>query len=181
MSEMNWERLVDAEMEWAIEQKKRAGNDGEFRMRVQIIGPAGEIADLGKTWSSEEEKHRLMQGTAYVCRVTNAQAAMITSDMRWCDSTSFCDYFKLPLPKPEDGKEFQRTYSRILNEHGGSMANLPRQVWKEALGVALKGPRVEILRTMPYSFKDGKLVLAEPSIRPGEGRSRVTMLPAWWQ
>ena len=84
------EELMQTEMRLAIEQKRRNPKDDDFKMRIQIVGPGGSVADVPLQWTSHEDKERKMFILSLLCGKVSAVAAIVTTDTRRLHSENFC-------------------------------------------------------------------------------------------
>jgi hypothetical protein len=180
MTEKDWDLMLRQEMDWAIAQRKELkGGDDNFRMRIKIVGPGGQIANTPLIWHNEEEKRRVMFALSRTCQIVLAQAAIIVSDTRFLNVPGFCKHFKIPEPGPGTWDDFERERLRILKGYDFYMGNLLRDTWEEALMVAIKGPGICVMASTPYRAEGGQYVF-EPMKDSRGGKTEVNMLPAWW-
>ena len=56
--------------------------------------------------------------------------------------------------------------------------NLPRQLFTDALMVAIYGPSVKLCAIETYRIVDGRFVFTRPPGMPDD--VQIGMLPAWW-
>ncbi len=159
-----------------------------FVPKLIFIGPNDEVSVSPALWSNEADKYALMERAAEGARRTFAQAIVLVSDTRWIESDVFCEHFKIN-PTTDDGHfdltKYQEQYLAILRQHGGKMKNLPRQLWREAISVAMKGPRCGTHCVMaPYIQGPGDKVqyIPKPS-KLGEddaNKYEMRLIPEWW-
>jgi hypothetical protein len=158
--------------------------DEGFVPKLMLIGPNDETYVTAVGWKNEADKYAMMRAAADVARETFAQAIVLVSDTRWVMSDVFCAHFKIEGPdgSREGFKAYQKRYLDILREHGGQMKNLPRQLWNEAVMVAIKGPRCGTDTLMaPYTQGPGDKVLYLPPKERGEDyRHHLKLIPEWW-
>jgi hypothetical protein len=180
MTEIDWDVLLRDEMGWAIEQRRRLKGDEDFRMRVRIVGPNGEMANTPIQWQNAQEKSRWMRALSTTCKMTFAQAAIITSDARLLNTPGFCKRFNLVEPGPSGWEAFEIERRRIMKGYDFYMGNLPRDCFNDTLMVAIYGPKVCKIGATMYSEVNGEIVF-DPMDAKVEGKTKVFMLPAWWQ
>jgi len=179
----DFDSLLDAETEHAIAKKRSLNPKTEdFKPRCIIVGPGGEIAMLPILgWG--EDRYRFMNAVSQTAKAAEAQAVMLTTDMRKLEPEAFCEHFGVPIPTRKTIKEFQVNYRRILEDHNNTMANLPRACWSEMIIVAIYGPRVKIAKLIDYTWTDdGTYTFAEPMIVKDEAAQQlqIGIIPAWW-
>jgi hypothetical protein len=155
-----------------------------FMPKVMIIGPNDESCVTPANWRNEQEKYAMMRAATEAARRLFAQAIVVVSDTRWIMSDVFCEHFKVEPPNGtrEGFDAYQKHYLAILHKHGGEMKNLPRQLWQEAVTVAIKGPRCGAhVRMAPYDCGPGdKVHYLPPEPREGEQRIQMNLIPEWW-
>jgi hypothetical protein len=172
----------------AREDRARHGYSAEeaFVPKFAIIGPNDEVSMGVALWRNEQEKYAMMSAVAETARKAFAQAIVLVSDTRWVMSDVFCKHFKIEPPAsltPENLKAYQKQYLAILREHDGQMKNLPRHLWREAVMVAIKGPRCGTHTLMaPYDQGPNDSVHYLPVEMPqGDRRQQMNLIPEWWQ
>jgi hypothetical protein len=176
---MDWDAVLRSEMDFAIEQRRKVKGDEEFLMRVRVVGSHGQIANTPLRWCDKQEKRRAMHVLSEVCKITNAQAAIIVSDARHLNVPGFCKRFNLPEPGPETLDAFEKERLRIMQGYDFYMGNLPRDTWEENLMVMIYGPRVCRMGIVEYT-KSGDEIVFEPMMDNRDGEITVSMLQAWW-
>jgi hypothetical protein len=177
---VDWDGLLKSEMGWAIAQRREVQGEDEFKMRVKIVGPKGEVATTPFVWNSERHKHLVMKLVSEMCKMLNAQAAIIVSDTRFLNVPGFCKCFQIPEPGPGTWDAFHRERMKIMARFDYYFGNLPRETWDEALLVAIKGPRI-CRAAMTRYVNDGGKISFEPMNEMRDGNVHVGMLPTWWQ
>lgn len=177
-----------------IAKDDRAGipysKDEGFMPKLMFIGPNDEVAISPAVWKDEADKYAMMARAAEAARLTFTQAIVLVSDTRWLQSDVFCEHFKITPPmssSDDDVKVFQKRYYAILREHGGQIKNLPRQLWNEAVMVAIKGPRCGTHSVMaPYIQGPGDKVQylpcdKKPLNQDGDTfKAQMNLIPEWW-
>jgi hypothetical protein len=155
-----------------------------FIPKVAIIGPNDESFVTPAHWRDEAQKYAMMRAVAETARKLFAQAIVVASDTRWVESDTFCEHFKIePMRSAAraDVEEFQQRYYAILREHDGQIKNLPRQLWKEAVMVSIKGPRCGTHAMMaPYDRGPNDKVHFLPREEGLEHRYQMNLIPEWW-
>jgi hypothetical protein len=146
-----------------------------------FIGPNDENFVTPAQWRDEREKYAVMSAAAEVARKTFAQAILLASDVRWLKSETFCEHFKINAPRiPEEVAAYQQQYLAILREYDGQMKNLPRQLWQEAVIVAIKGPRCGTHTILaPYDRGPNDTVHYLPP-ENDFARTEMNLIPEWW-
>jgi hypothetical protein len=176
---IDFDKLLDDEMDWAIAQRRALGpGNDDFQMRVQIVGPVGQIAKTPLQWTSEQEKHKCMYVLAEVCRITVAQAAIVTSDIRRLEVDAFCKHFGIAPPTPSTLDAFERERQRVMKPFDFYMGNLPPHLYADALMCFAYGPAVKKIRCCEYRASDGRLIF-DPQLSQVTGL-QIDMLRPWW-
>jgi hypothetical protein len=176
------ESIMKHEMAEAIRQKRacRIDDENAFAMRVSIVGPGGQVAEVPfMQWKNRDEKRLKMHILSALCKKVSATAALVVSDARYIVPEAFCEHFKLPFPQTET---FWDDYQRVMADFDYDMENLPRQLWEEALMVVAYGPRVTKMMMAKYSVVNRVYVFEPSEMMPGgdHGKTQVEMIPAWW-
>ena len=177
-----FKELLHSEMAWAMERKRERPGEDAFLMRVRIVAPGDQVVDTPLSWGSHQEKRLAMRVLSKVCEQMFAQAAVIVSDTRYLNVSAFCSHFGIPAPQqPGDFASFERERLRIMEPYEFDMGKLPRSTWEEALMVAIKGPKVNLMATTRYVAAAGMMSF-EPMISAGDldGKVEINMLPTWW-
>lgn len=74
-----------------------------------------------------------------------------------------------------------KEYNRILDEqYGGTMVNLPTDLWQETVLTAIKGPKIEptLIHTVYLRKSNGEIELGATDERHTAFDS---VLPDWWE
>jgi len=125
--------------------------------------------------------HRLVLRTLVAAsfRAFPPAAALTQADGMELRSVEFSAHFGISPGIPPE--EYYKEYDRILNEQfGGTMANLPAELWRETVVTAIKGPKIEptLIHTVYGRKPDGEIEF-------GATDERYTMfesvLPDWWE
>jgi hypothetical protein len=156
-----------------------------FVPKVAIIGPNDESFVAIAGWRDEQQKYAMMRAAAEMARQLFAQAIVLASDVRWVRSDAFSEHFKIEPPTSltrENVETYQKKYLAILREHGGQVKHLPRQLWKEAVMIAIKGPRCGTHALMaPYDQGPNDTVHFLPCEKnPEDHRYQMNLIPEWW-
>lgn len=178
---IDFDGILQAEMAWAMEQKRRlsVARQDDFQMRVSVVGQRGEIARTPIQWDSEALKRRVMRALSQACKELDAAAVVVASDVRCLNLEAFCAFFSIAVPKGrEDMDAFERERQRVMEPYDFYMGNLPRELWEEYLMVFAHGPRVKRALRCAYRVEGGSFVF-EPVAEDG-GVMSIPMIPAWW-
>jgi hypothetical protein len=154
-----------------------ASEEMSFLLRV-YLSPTSHLQDMVLTGGLSPAARRAMPGVAEILRAFNAPAALVQSDSRQLDVNKFAAYFKLAAKLT--AREVLEEYHRVLNEHyEGTMANLPRELWYDALTTVIKGPKMMplLIKTAYHGDKDGNVEWEETL---GHGGLTDFLLPDWW-
>lgn len=174
--------LLAYESLWARNQREEIGYEADFKMRVTLIGPAYQVGRLPLTWGSMEEKYEVMGKTAYLARATSAKEIMLASDMRFINSEDFAEHFGIRRFIRADRDAYFKEYHRILKQYGNEMANLPRHLWRELVGIAIKTPQRTFTEMMPYTRdEDGRGIQWLESEPFGGYAMEMNVIEDWWK
>lgn len=161
----------------------RYSEDEKMCNTVIVIGPQDESAAFPVIWNSDREKEIKMQSFAAAARHTQAQAIALISDTRWLMSDLFTLHFGLPDVAKVGVEEFQKRYLTIMETmFDGQIKNLPRELWNEAVLVAIKGPKIEP-QTRMESYNCGpndSVVFTGDSPQSEMGTMQINIIPDWW-
>jgi hypothetical protein len=149
---------------------------------VIMFGPNLEPATLPITWKGEGEKYAKMEAVSKVAGKTFAQAVALISDTRWVDEDRAVKILGIP-PSAESGVEaFQDNYKRVVSErYRGYLGNAPRELYKEAVMIAMKGPRIGGIRTLSAPYEEGPKDTIRWTEPPKEIQTvHFNLLPDWW-
>jgi hypothetical protein len=180
--------LLRLTLEKAKTNRAKFGYSGadRFAQCALVIGPNLESATLPIQWGSNREKRALMTAISLAAKDANASAVLLINDTRWCESEKFTDYFHI-APISEIGLEaWQEEYGEIIRGiYGGSMGNLPRELWNEALIVSGKGPLVGEKSVIAF-YREGRNDSVEWIENPmktsgGDIQTKMYMLDDWWE
>jgi len=106
-------------------------------------------------------------------------AALVQSDAMAVDGAKFAKYFG--LTEKLSIREYEKEYIRILTERfDGTMANLPRALWTDALVTSIKGPQIMPVNFMTFYEKNakGKIEFGPTKENPA---AEVNFVPDWWK
>jgi hypothetical protein len=152
-----------------------------FVPKVMFIGPENEVFVTPAQWRGERDKYAVMSAAAEVARKTFAQAIVLASDSRWIKAETFCEHYKINPPRThEEVAAYQQQYLAILREHDGQMKNLPRQLWQEAVIVALKGPRCGTHTILAPYDRGPNDTVHYLSTENDFARTEMNLIPEWW-
>lgn len=142
-----FQALVDGELEDAKQRRYALRFDSNEVMdyRVTMIGPGYQCAHLPLLyWKNNDEKYQVMHRFGMCAKALCAKALMMSHDARWLDVRRFQEYFDLPSYEGDPQtllEKSQADYHRVIKLFHGEMANLPRELWTEAVIVSLKTPQ----------------------------------------
>lgn len=147
IARMDWQTVVRETHQKGLDARAQQPFEGggiPFRLRP-YINPEKHGPDLElKDGISNSTRENLLR-TAALFRQLKIPVALIQSDARRANISDILALFGLPADLGVE--EMQREYLCILNERfGGTMENLPPEVWKDTIITAIKGPNV-----MPFS------------------------------
>jgi hypothetical protein len=184
MTEQEVEQMVDHMLAMGKLNRSRMGyKDDNFLPVANVIGPNHEQAIVPLRFSDDREKYAMMQALSVAARKEGAAAIAIVSDVCFTRSDRFCKHFGLADPGVSDLAELQRAYLRILrDDYGGEVKNLPRELWGEAICVAIKGPLIPAKSKMAY-YREGEGDTVEwfdEEKRGGIAEADFNLLPDWW-
>jgi hypothetical protein len=182
--EIQVEKVLDELLEagkWRRASIPYSQNEGMEQMLV-FVGPHGEIESKVMTWNDEREKYAKMKVISKIAQETFCTAVVMISDTRWTKSDKFGEYFHLP-PISEIGlKKFQQEYHTILKGiYGGSIKNLPRELWTEAILTVIKGPRIPCQSRMAaYMEGPNDSIQFIETEQMQHDKTMFNLLPDWW-
>lgn len=178
------EQILDELLE--VAKMRRASipysqNEG-MENKIVFVGPHGEVESASIVWNDDREKHIKMRAVSKVAQEMLCSAVVMISDTRWTDSTKFGEYFHLPPIKEIGPEKWQKEYLTILGGvYGGSIKNLPREVWMEAILVVIKGPRLPIQSRMaPYIEGPNDSIQFVERAELNHDLTHWNLLPDWW-
>ena len=167
-----------------VRSSYRYSEDEKMAQAAAVITPDGDVSMVPLLWRDNREKYAKMKALCMTAKSVDALAVALISDSRWCDGQKFAAHFKMEPPPPnfgEDFDEYQRRYLQILQRHGGSIKNLPRQLWTDAVTVSLKGPGITP-RVFMASYVEGRRDTVEwlPARTKDYDQTIINLLPDWW-
>jgi hypothetical protein len=152
-----------------------------------IISPHKDIQTIPMEFRDEASKRRITREVAQIACDSRAQAVVVICDSRWANSDKLAAHFNMKTIKETGLEAFQEEYHRIIEQYGGEIKNLPREVWSEAVCVAIKGPSIETRALMAaYIEGPGDTVeydyVSDESPQQGDGPQTAMMglIPDWW-
>jgi hypothetical protein len=170
-----------------LEAKRQRANipfsrTDSFPQAVVLLGPNLEPASMPVTWHNEDEKYRKMAAVSKTARDMLCQAVALVSDTRWVEEANAVKVLGIP-PSLESGIEaFQENYKRVMRERfGGYLGNAPRELYTEAIMVAMKGPRLNGPQVIFAPYDKGpndSIHWLKPST--DLGTHHFNLLPDWW-
>lgn len=156
-------------------------NEGMEQMLV-FVGPHGEIETKAMTWDDDREKWAKMRAVSKVAGELGCAAMAMISDTRWTKSDKFGEYFHLP-PISEIGLEkWKDEYHTILKGiYGGSIKNLPRELWTEAVLTIIKGPGIPCQSRMAaYIEGPNDSIQFIETEQMQHDKTMFNLIPDWW-
>jgi hypothetical protein len=182
MSEEQIDEMLDHMMKVGKYHRQRDGYKSETFVPVaNVIGPSGEQGLMPLRFKNNKEKYMLTAALSAAARDAGAAAIAIVTDVRYVLFADFCKHFR--VAKTAD---YQEAYLRILNDQfGGEMVNLPRELWREALTVAIKGPHIVPARMKMAFYREGAGDTVEwyedsEKFEEGKGYAEFGLIPDWW-
>jgi hypothetical protein len=151
---------------------------------VVVIGPEGERGVLPLNWRDADEKRHKMYAVAKAAKETDAQAIILITDTRWVKGDIIGLHFGLPSIEEVGVHEFQKRYWAILSsKYDGQIKNLPRELWNEAVLVAIKGPQIEPEMRMACYIQgpDDEVMYVNGDSPPDAGVAQLYIIPDWWK
>jgi hypothetical protein len=175
------EALVSGLNDTAKRNRERKGYKGELAPCAIVVGPQSEHSVLPLPWRNDDEKRTMMLALSATARQMNVAAIAIISNTRFVDGNKFADYFHIGRIEDIGLEAFKKEYQSItVGVYGGSIANLPRAVWQEAVIVACKGPLIQsTIRTNIYDEGPNDTIHWIKEDTEPEGL-QMLMLPDWW-
>jgi hypothetical protein len=183
------DELLDHAAKMAKQKRTALGYSGEDRFVpvAIVVGPHGEQAILPMTHHDGDDKRIRYNALSQAARSEGALAILIVNDTRWANADAFAAYFHMPKIEEIGLDAWSKEYNSILwGVYGGSLGNCPREVWEEALVVAVKGPAITpTMKMMKYRKGAGDSIewLNETTTETEKDAVGVKMniLPDWWE
>lgn len=178
---MDWHKEMRRVHREALDKRAELPFEGHqipFLMRAYARPDAPQrYADLVEPCGLDEQTLFSISRSLPFFRVLKQPAVLICADSRRVLSEEFNAYFGLGAVT--DADECRRQYAAILKQHGGEMKYLPREVWKDAIMTAIKGPEIVpmMIETSYWADAEGRIVYGETR----EGAHPISnVLPDWW-
>jgi hypothetical protein len=148
----------------------------DYNSFIVYFNPAGETTVVMAPEGLSPALRPRIKAISILLRAIQAPAAIFQSDTRQVNMDKFLDYFRLGGLKVSAAKQ---VYSRILTEQfGGSVANMPRALWYDAIITCLRGPKLPVLGlSTVYRGGPDNTCVFEPTRERGV---LVNVLPEWW-
>jgi hypothetical protein len=178
---------IEAMMTTLLERAKETRASFKYSEDEKMIPMAFVFTDeaveiIAMQWRNTREKCQMATMANQEARKRKAKSLSFVTDSRWVKSNVFCEYYGLPHPRAEDMDQFQKTYYRILREHGGEIKNLPRPIWEEAVIVFTNGPGIPLqVKMLPYREGENDTIEWMPQPLKGYDGFRCDMLTDWWK
>jgi hypothetical protein len=175
-----FEDLLKVELAYAMHLRETTPYNKDFIPRVTLVSQQFKISRLPFTWSNRAERGQVLTKIAVVAKLTNVQGVMTTTDTMYSIQDALEKRFG--IPKSLDFDAYQAEYHKVLDAHGGSLANLPRDCWKEALIVALKRPDVpDTGCSKAYEEAEKQTIKWTQGFETDEYKMKVCMIEDWWK
>jgi hypothetical protein len=181
--------FVDELLEHAAmmaKQKRTAlGYSGEdkFIPVAIVVGPSGQQAVLSMKHGGDDDKRIRYTALSVAARSEGVLAIVLVNDMRWAHADTFANYFHLPKIEEIGLDAWTKEYHSIVYGVYGSLGNCPREVWEEALVIAVKGPAITpTMKTLKYCKGEGDTIEWLEEETTGDAvRVQMNVLPDWWE
>ena len=164
----------------------RYSEDERMGNTAIIIGPDDQRAIVPLNWKDAREKQGKMHVLSCAAAELHAQAIILITDTRWTKSDIFALHFGMKDVLEQGVEEFQKQYWAILSSmFDGQIKNLPRELWNEAVLVAIKGPAIEP-QTRMASYLQGPnddVVFTGDSPQSDQEmwKTELYVIPDWWK
>ena len=173
---------IKALMEMLINQAKEIRSSYKFSEDEKMIPMAfinaDELTIVAMSWKDDEEKYQMAAAIKAMARMKNATSLTFVNDGRTVKQKEFSDHFKIPADI--DYPTYHALYHKILRDHGGSLANLPRHLWHDILIVMTNGPEIPLVcQFQSYIEGDNDTVkYIDNWLKPDAFKS--DLLTDWW-
>jgi hypothetical protein len=153
-----------------------------FPAAIIFLGPNLEPASHPISWHTEQEKYRKMKAVSEVARQMFCQAVALISDTRWVQEKDAVRVLGIPSIAEVGLEKYLDNYRRVVKErYAGYLGNAPKELFTDAIIVAMKGPRLDGPKQASASYKEGP----QDSIRwlgpiTEEKIAHFNLLPDWW-
>ena len=153
-----------------------------FPNAVVFLGPNLEPVTLPVTWKDEEEKYAKMEAVSKVAKELFCQAVALISDTRWVEEANAVKVLGIPSTAEVGLEAFQDNYKRVVNErYGGYLGNAPKELYCEAVMIAMKGPRLNGPQVLHAPYEQGPHDSIRWTGQPYELRTHhFNLVPDWW-
>ena len=173
------ERILNDQLQLLKDRKIKGGYGVDLRPQITVIESSGRSHTFEFGWRNNDEKYILFDNVRQFAKLTRAIMVLSSIDARTVRIAKFTEHFGI-----HEGDDFDEVHSRIIDEHGGTVAGLPRDLWGEGLMVGVQGPAVGSRSiTLPYEEGPNKTVHFLDSEQWGEepGQRFVNnLLKPWW-
>jgi hypothetical protein len=178
--------LLDGVLKKAKYNREIIGYDADekFMPVAMVVGPKGEIAVTGMAWRSQREKRIKHEALSMAARSEGATAIVLVNDEKWTNSDRFSDYFHIDRPQAIGIEAWEEEYLSILRgTYGGSIKELPRELWDEGICVSVKGPLFEPRIKMAHYERghNDTVVWRTEKDEEGFANAQINLLPDWWE
>jgi hypothetical protein len=172
------DELLTHAMDTAKKNREKYGFSGQFLPVAIAVGPQGEQAISATPYRDLQMKALMMKALAKAAREMNAVAVVLVSDTREVDLPRFEAYHNQP-DEPDWDKRRQRYIETLQSNYGGSMGDIPRELFCDALLVCIKGPLVQTEVRFHY-YKEGVGDSIIWGVQRTDYRTEILMLDDWW-
>jgi hypothetical protein len=152
-------------------------SEDEKMIPVALIN-ADELTIVAMNWNNDKEKYQLARAIGRMARMQNAKSLSFVTDGRTVKNPDFMHYFGIPKDTPYAA--YVSIYHQILRDHGGSVKDLPRQLWHDILMVMTNGPEIPLtVQVQNYIEGENDTVRYVETDRTPT-RHKSDLLTDWW-
>ena len=150
----------------------------DFPSNAMLIKPNGKIETINIYFRDHDIRRADIETIRKIAEDKYAVAVLLVDDRRTISFDEMAKFFSLDDVSPS-GMQYYR--STLLHQLiGGTIANLPRGLWRNDLIIASKGPMVEKKAiVLPYTEgPDDSVVWLGEELSDW---AKVNILPNWWK
>jgi hypothetical protein len=152
-------------------------SEDEKMIPVALIN-ADELTIVAMNWNNDKEKYQMAAAIKTMARMQNATSLTFVTDGRTVKNPDFMHYFGIPKDTPYAA--YVSIYHQILRDHGGSVKDLPRQLWHDILMVMTNGPEIPLtVQVQNYIEGENDTVKYVDRLRNPD-RFKSDLLTDWW-
>jgi hypothetical protein len=154
-----------------------------FPNAVVFLGPNLEPASTPITWRDEREKYAKMEAVSKTARDMFCQAVALISDSRWVEEANAVKVLGIPSREEVGMDKYLENYRRVITErYGGYLGNAPKELFTEAIMIAMKGPRMNGPQVVsaPYDKGPNDSIHWLPALTVSRMTHHFDLLPDWW-